>query len=93
LSTYRKNIPLFGGTRGFVKAGIVASCYSVPEKLVNELTQLINSNLKFEGVRQYPKHFEIEQNIAVSHSLNLITSDKKNLKKYIEETLLLWRNL
>ena len=92
LSTYRKNIPIFGGTRGFVKAGIVASCYSVPEKLVNELTNFIKLNASATGVRRYPIHFEIEQNIPVSHSFDLKTSKKSEIKKYIKETLLLWRN-
>ena len=93
LSTYRKSIPLFGGTRGFVRAGIVASCYSDPSKLVDELTNYINTQLQSSGVRQYPLHFEIEQNEAVSHSMNLKTSKKSDIKTFITETLLLWRNL
>ncbi len=93
LSSYRKDIPLFGGTRGFVKAGIGATCYSVPKQLLKELSDFIIQSPNSTGVRKYPLHFEVQQNTAVLRSLNLSAGENQEIKQYIEAQLSLWRDL
>jgi len=90
LSSYRKRVPLFGGTRGFVKAGVVASCISVPDKLIFELIEFIKDTPNAQANRQYPLHFEISHNTAVSRSFNLNTTDPEKIKRAVKKILDLW---
>ena len=90
LTSYRHQKPLFGNSRGFVKAGIIASCYSTPEILINQLVEKIASSPDISGETFYPDDFEVIQNVEVANSLNLAEFKDDALKKSIKKTLKSW---
>ena len=82
LLTYRKNIPMIGFSRSYVKAGAIASLYSDSKQISDQAYRLIseyikNNNLKHK--RYHPDDFHIAINDKVAHSLGINTIDIEQL--------------
>lgn len=91
LTSYRHDKAIVGNSRGFVRAGIVASCISTPEILVRTLIQTIKKSHNVKSLRSYSSDFEITVNKEVAHSLNLKNFSADNLKQRVYNQLRKWK--
>jgi len=87
LLTYRKNIPMIGFSRGYVKAGAIASLYSDSKQISDQSYRLIVRHIESDGTlnKQYfPDDFHIAINEKVARSLGINLVDIKKLTSRIK---------
>ncbi|MFZ6688220.1 ABC transporter substrate-binding protein [Undibacterium sp. SXout11W] len=73
LTSYRQQIPLFGFSASYVKAGALAAIYSLPNQISQQVAEII-ANIPASGnlpAPQFPKYFSITINPQVARSLNI----------------------
>ncbi|MFZ6754583.1 ABC transporter substrate-binding protein [Undibacterium sp. Dicai25W] len=82
LTSYRQQIPLFGFSAPYVKAGALASIYSLPSQISQQVAEII-ANLPANGnlpPPQFPKYFSITTNSQVARSLNIEIAPEPELQ-------------
>ncbi|MFZ6848712.1 ABC transporter substrate-binding protein [Undibacterium sp. RuRC25W] len=90
LTSYRQQIPLFGFSASYVKAGALAAVYSLPSQISQQVAEIIN-NLPSNGnlpAPQHPRYFSVNTNQQVARSLGInIASDSElqNKLKHLTE--------
>lgn len=79
LTTYRQQIPLFGFSSSYVKAGALAAVYSEPEQIGQQLAETI---MRLPAERptlpppQAPRYFSVATNPQVARSLGIHLEDE-----------------
>lgn len=90
LTSYRQKKPLISYSPAHVKSGALASIYSSPENIGNQLSKLINSILEDKFFRPEPFYyasgFDIKINHRVAKSLGLKLSDKDQVISQINKS-------
>jgi ABC-type uncharacterized transport system substrate-binding protein len=64
LTSYRQQVPLFGFSASYVKAGALAAVYSTPAQISQQVAEII-SNLSSASslpAPQYPRYFSVNTN-------------------------------
>jgi len=88
LTSYRHQTPVIGFSRGFVKAGALASVVSDIPQLVKQLAELIseheNDHFKPYNSIIYPKYFNVISNRNVARSLFLVFPSDANLTSLLQ---------
>jgi putative ABC transport system substrate-binding protein len=87
LTSYRAQVPLFGFSSSYVKAGALAAIYSQPAQIAQQVAEIIhglpvNGNLP---PPQSPRYFSVSVNASVRHSLELDMDDESNLLKKLKQ--------
>ncbi len=89
LTSYRQNKPLISYSPAHVKSGALAAIFSSPEKIGNQIAELLNNFLEhktFQAAKfYYAAEFEIKINQRVGKSLGLKLTDKKQLLRLINQ--------
>jgi len=81
LTAYRRQVPLFGFSPSYVKAGALAAVYSVPAQIARQAAETIQ-RLSPEGhlpPPQYPRYYWVGVNAQVARSLSINTEDEPTL--------------
>lgn len=81
LTAYRRQIPLFGFSPSYVKAGALAAVYSVPAQIARQAAETIQ-RLAGDGnlpPPQFPRYFTVGLNPQVARSLSITTDDEATL--------------
>jgi len=79
LTSYRHEVPVFGYSRSYVKAGALASVFSNAKHLAKQAAEIAVKAQKSENVLpppQVPKYFSVIINRQVQRSLNLKIADE-----------------
>lgn len=86
LTTYRQQIPLFGFSPSYVKAGALASVYSVPEQIGQQAAEIIHrwSPERPLPPPQSPRYFSVGTNPQVARSLGIVMDDEGTLSKILK---------
>jgi hypothetical protein len=81
LTTYRHGKFLIGPGRSFVNAGSLASCYTVSDQYLKQLTDMVGNVLHARKLPapQYPRSFRVALNPRVATSLGLTVQDENTL--------------
>lgn len=80
LTTYRHQVPLFGFSPSYVKAGALAAVYSTPEQIGRQTAEILRqiSDPRLPPP-QPPRHFSVSVNPQVARSLALELDDEITL--------------
>lgn len=81
LTAYRRQIPLFGFSPSYVKAGALAAVYSVPAQIARQAAESIQ-RLGPDGhlpAPQFPRHYTVGINQQVARSLSIAIDDEPTL--------------
>ncbi|HUW51536.1 MAG TPA: ABC transporter substrate binding protein [Sulfuricella sp.] len=87
LTTYRHQIPLFGFSPSYVKAGAIAAVYSAPAQIGQQAAEIIQ-HLAVEPYLPPPqpsRYFSVGVNTQVARSLGLAVDDEATLLKHVME--------
>ena len=82
LLSFRKETPVIGFSKSYVKAGAIAAVYSSPKQISQQAAEEIESFIHtgiLEPGNSEPKYFSIETNKNVAHTLNIKLKDNKTL--------------
>jgi ABC-type uncharacterized transport system substrate-binding protein len=81
LTTYRHGKFLIGPGRSFVNAGSLASCYTISDQYLKQLTEMVGALLRTRKLPapQYPRAFRVALNPRVAMSLGLAVQDENTL--------------
>lgn len=89
LTTYRQQIPLFGFSPSYVKAGALAAVYSDPEQIGQQLAETIQ-RLPVDRTLpapQGPRYFAVTTNLLVARSLGISLEDESTLHSKLRRSL------
>lgn len=81
LTTYRHQVPLFGFSPSYVKAGAIAAVYSLPAQIGQQAAEVIQKM----GVErhlpppQFTRYFSVGVNAQVARSLGMVVEDEATL--------------
>ena len=85
LTAYRWRVPLIGISPSYVQAGALASVYSTPaqigQQLADNLAQFWRSDGRDLPLAQYPKYFDVAVNYQVAEFLGIHAVSEKELKE------------
>ncbi|MFZ6772737.1 ABC transporter substrate-binding protein [Undibacterium sp. SXout7W] len=86
LTSYRQQIPLFGFSASYVKAGALAAVYSLPAQIAQQVAEIIQTmpSSGYLPLPQHPKYFSVNVNAQVQHSLGLAMDSEAELVKKIK---------
>lgn len=88
LLTYRKNMPVIGFSKSYVKAGALAAIYSTPQQISDQAAEIILDFFKYDKrfriAKHYPKDFDISINNKIAKTLNINIENKDILIKNIK---------
>lgn len=86
LTTYRQQIPLFGFSPSYVKAGALASVYSVPEQIGQQAADIIQQWSPGRPLPppQPPRYFSVGTNPHVARSLGITMDDEATVSKSLK---------
>lgn len=83
LATYRREIPVIGFSRAYVRAGAIAAVYTAPIQVGRQAGDLIRDAFAMDPPRlpppQPPDEYEIAVNRQVTRSLGIILPDDADL--------------
>lgn len=88
ITTYRQQVPLFGFSPSYVKAGALAAVYSVPEQIGQQAAEIIQ-RLAVERALpppQPPRYFSVGSNAQVARSLGITLDDVATLNNALKRT-------
>lgn len=88
LTSYRQQVPLFGFSASYVKAGALAAVYSTPAQISQQVAEII-SNLSSAGslpAPQYPRYFSVNTNPQVARSLGLSIDSDIEIQRHLRLT-------
>lgn len=86
LTAYRKQVPIIGFSKTYVSNGALASVYSTPQQIVDQICERILKFQKtrhFEPTREYIKQFLVAVNPQVARSLELDLPSAKAMEQQI----------
>lgn len=85
LTSYRKQIPLVGISRAYVRAGALCAIYSTPDQVASQAAAAIRQFSETGRLppNQYPKEFEVSVNRQVARSLDIPIKDADRLRDEI----------
>ncbi|MDE2430265.1 MAG: hypothetical protein KGM99_16200 [Burkholderiales bacterium] len=83
LTSYRQQIPLFGFSAAFVKAGALAAVTSSGAQISKQVAEIINNLQASNGLPapQYPRYYSVILNSQVSRSLEIVVEDESTLEQ------------
>lgn len=87
LTSYRAKVPLFGFSPSYVKAGALASVFSEPAQIAQQVVEIIQ-NLPASGglpAPQSPRYFSVRVNSQVQLSLELKMEDEVQLLNRLKQ--------
>ncbi len=87
LTSYRAKVPLFGFSPSYVKAGALASVFSEPAQIAQQVVEIIQ-NLPASGglpAPQSPRYFSVRVNSQVQLSLELKMEDEAQLLQRLKQ--------
>ncbi|MBI3285430.1 MAG: hypothetical protein HYZ65_11375 [Burkholderiales bacterium] len=88
LTSYRAQVPLFGFSASYVKAGALAAVYSQPVQISQQVAEII-LNLPASGhlpPAQPPRYFSVSVNPQVQHSLALSMDGEAELLRKLRQS-------
>jgi len=87
LSSYRKQVPLIGISKSYVKAGALCAIYSTPKQIVIQTVEAVKQYISTGKLpsSQYPKDFEVSVNMQVARSLDLPVKDADKLRDEVRK--------
>ncbi len=81
LSAYHHHLPMFGFSKGYVRAGALAAVYSEPQDVARTAAELIRSALRRRlPPPAYPRLFRVAVNRHVARSLAVTVPDERRLE-------------
>jgi hypothetical protein len=88
LAAYRQQVPLFGFSPSYVKAGALAAVYSVPAQIGQQAAEAV---LRQATERQLPppqppRYFSVGINSQVAHSLGIRLEDEASLLNKLRQS-------
>lgn len=89
LSSYRREIPMFGFSAGYVRAGALAAVYSTPTQIADQAAEWVARWL--EDPRRglpppaYPAYYGVAVNQQVARSLNIRMPGGSELQRELKE--------
>lgn len=88
LTSYRAKVPLFGFSASYVKAGALASVFSDPAQIAQQVVEIIQSVPATGGLPapQSPRYFSVRVNSQVQLSLELTMEDEGQLLQRLKQT-------
>lgn len=89
LTTYRQQVPLFGFSPSYVKAGALAAVYTMPEQIGQQAAEMIQ-RLAVERVLpppQPPRYFSVGSNAQVARSLGIPLDDDATLLSKLKRSV------
>lgn len=89
LTTYRQQVPLFGFSPSYVKAGALAAVYTVPEQIGQQAAEMIQ-RLAVEHALpppQPPRYFSVGSNAQVARSLGIPLEDDATLHSKLKRSV------
>lgn len=87
LTSYRAKVPLFGFSASYVKAGALASVFSEPAQIAQQVVEIIQ-NLPAGGglpAPQSPRYFSVRVNSQVQLSLELTMENEVQLLQKLKQ--------
>ncbi|WP_423682163.1 ABC transporter substrate-binding protein [Undibacterium sp. WLHG33] len=87
LTSYRQQVPLFGFSASYVKAGALAAVYSSPAQIGQQVAEII-SNLSSASslpAPQYPRYFSVNTNPQVARSLGLSIDSESEIQRHLRQ--------
>jgi putative tryptophan/tyrosine transport system substrate-binding protein len=87
LTSYRAQVPLFGFSPSYVKAGALAAVYSQPAQIAQQVAEIIQ-NLPANGplpAPQSPRYFSVSVNSQVKLSLELTMDSEAQLLQKLKQ--------
>jgi ABC-type uncharacterized transport system substrate-binding protein len=87
LTSYRARVPLFGFSPSYVKAGALASVFSEPAQIAQQVVEIIQ-NLPASGglpAPQSPRYFSVRVNSQVQLSLELAMDEEVQLLQRLKQ--------
>ncbi|MBD3653741.1 MAG: hypothetical protein HUJ19_07215 [Kangiella sp.] len=87
LSSYRQRKVIIGYSTGVVNAGAVATTFTTPEMLVDDLKESAAKFLEqgFQSFARYCKYYDIKYNTEVARSLELDMISKEQLQSELDK--------
>lgn len=81
LTTYHHQVPLFGFSPSYVKAGAIAAVYSVPAQIGQQAAEIIQKMTVERNLpsSQFPRYYSVGVNTQVARSLGLVVDDEATL--------------
>jgi hypothetical protein len=88
LTTYRHQVPLFGFSPSYVKAGAIAAVFSVPEQIGQQAAETIQHLAAGRSLPppQSPRYFSVGVNAQVARSLGISLDDEATLNNKLKRT-------
>ncbi|MBC3812177.1 ABC transporter substrate-binding protein [Undibacterium aquatile] len=87
LTSYRQQVPLFGFSASYVKAGALAAVYSSPAQVSQQVAEII-ANLAPGGglpTPQYPRYFSLNTNQQVARSLGISIESDNEIQRQLKQ--------
>lgn len=81
LTTYRHQVPLFGFSASYVKAGAIAAVYSSPAQIGQQAAEVIQRLVVERHLPppQFSRYYSVGVNVQVARSLGLAVDDEATL--------------
>ncbi|MCK4707708.1 MAG: hypothetical protein KAU21_03745, partial [Gammaproteobacteria bacterium] len=90
LASYRQNKPIISYSPAHVKSGALASIFSSPENIGNQLAKLLNKIINDSSFKPeayyYASEFEVNINHRVAKSLGLTLADKNEIIRKLQKS-------
>lgn len=85
LTAYRKQVPLMGISRDYVKAGALCAVFSTPEQLADQAAGMIQRYAESGKLppAQFPTEFQVSVNMQVARSLEINIKNAEQLREAI----------
>ena len=87
-TAYRNNIPVFGFSSAYAKAGAIAALYTSPEDIAHQISDTVLDLLnhdRFDSHSQQASYFSVSFNFEVARSLGLPPISPSEIKKTISQ--------
>lgn len=87
LTSYRQQVPLFGFSASYVKAGALAAVYSSPAQISQQVAEIIASLTPGGGLPapQYPRYFSLNTNQQVARSLGISIESDNEIQRQLKQ--------
>lgn len=89
LTTYHHQVPLFGFSPSYVKAGAIAAVYSLPAQIGQQAAEIIQKMTADRNLPspQFPRYYSVGVNAQVAHSLGLVVDDEATLQSKLKHVV------
>jgi len=88
LTAYRRQVPLIGISRNYVKAGALCAVFSTPDQVADQAAGMIQRYADSGKLPppQYPAEFRVSVNMQVARSLEINIKNAEQLREAIRRT-------